>query len=569
VWSEAVEMAHAEAFVSSQAPSYVCVDHRSLGTWSSAGREETLQHWRGQAELAAGFTRRDDDILALTLDANLTRSTWYGTNRATGGPFENVTLLLSVFGDDGLNTRCEVFEPDCEAEALARFDEITGESARHPALPPVTANAATHCYERFEAAVAARDVEVLAERLDASLSVVHHPTGAAYGRRELVATWRSMLKADRLSFRNEVLASLGHSLALGRYLISIEGLSESHLKGFGLAEFDEITLFETAEHGRLVRLEIFAAEQLEKAAARLHERYAAHRRDDRRRSPSDSLLVPPNAAARAYDRWLACAEAGDWDALRALYAPNVVFDDRRRLFRMQGDIEMSIATTRHSIGAGAKLACTLLATAGDRLMLQRALWSSRDEAQEFEIETLVVYEVDSEERTVAIVVFDPDDRAAASAELFERWVASRAGDASSCGTEYVRAANAKDLGRVRAVLADDVVYEDRRRTGIGRLEGADVYIASLRAWWEIADEWHVELLRAVVVAPHGGVSVIRVWGKNAEGGEFETVTAGLTQEKQGRIVRLEVFEPTDLGAACARFEELAGQRDRSSLKNHS
>ena len=44
-------------------------------------------------------------------------------------PTSGSYLRLQVFGTEGLVTRNELFDSDRDAEALARFDELTGESA--------------------------------------------------------------------------------------------------------------------------------------------------------------------------------------------------------------------------------------------------------------------------------------------------------------------------------------------------------------------------------------------------------------------------------------------------------
>ena len=72
---------------------------------------------REQMEIVVGFSRRDDDILAFAPTVNVTRHTYYGTGRASGGPFENVFLAVNVVGADGRYERCELFEPDQEAAA--------------------------------------------------------------------------------------------------------------------------------------------------------------------------------------------------------------------------------------------------------------------------------------------------------------------------------------------------------------------------------------------------------------------------------------------------------------------
>ena len=54
---------------------------------------------------------------------------------ASGGSFENLVLALFAFGADGRLRRAEVWEPDREAETLARFDALAGGEAE-PASGP-------------------------------------------------------------------------------------------------------------------------------------------------------------------------------------------------------------------------------------------------------------------------------------------------------------------------------------------------------------------------------------------------------------------------------------------------
>src|SRR5262249_7706796 len=154
--------------------------------------------------------------------------------------------------------------------------------------------------------------------------------------------------------------------------------------------------------------------------------------------------------------------AGDWEAVAATCAPSLVFQDRRRLVRITGDRDMFIAAGKLAISSGPRLARTVLATAGDRLALARLRWSSHGgvaahgvdiaagDEPELEFEHLLVTEVDAEGRLVAVIIFDPDDRRAASAELLERYARS---DAARCTPaaffEALRAVNARDLDRLR------------------------------------------------------------------------------------------------------------------------
>src|SRR5262249_26013166 len=144
------------------------VDHRLLGTRSARGAEAALQQLRSWLDLAGDFVVQEDDVLRLQPDALLSRRTFSGTDRAGGGPFGRRCPPLLVFGGDGLLTRSEYFDFDREAEALARFDELTSERALVPpseavtkALRRVRVNAATANAAHLDAAVAAREADAL------------------------------------------------------------------------------------------------------------------------------------------------------------------------------------------------------------------------------------------------------------------------------------------------------------------------------------------------------------------------------------------------------------------------
>src|SRR5262249_38599760 len=169
--------------------------------------------------------------------------------------------------------------------------------------------------------------------------------------------------------------------------------------------------------GRLTRLEMFEPEHVDAALARFAE------------LRPDPLRIPPNAATRAYDRVHEAVESQDWNALRALCAPTLVYDDRRRGLRTTGDVEMWLASVQYIFSLRTRATRTLLATSGDRLALNRNLWTGAADRPTFEIETLSVTEVDTKGRLVARILFDPDDRRAAFDEAHARFVAGHAGDA--------------------------------------------------------------------------------------------------------------------------------------------
>jgi ketosteroid isomerase-like protein len=123
--------------------------------------------------------------------------------------------------------------------------------------------------------------------------------------------------------------------------------------------------------------------------------------------------------------------------------------------------------------------------------------------------------------------------------------------------EMVDAFDAQDRARFRAPLADDLVVEDHRRTGMGRIEGADAYAASLVALWELAPEtkadggWHW-----LAHDYHGGLTALRRTGSVPGGGAFESECLWLGVLSGGRLSRLELFEVDAASEALARFAAL-------------
>ena len=116
-------------------------------------------------------------------------------------------------------------------------------------------------------------------------------------------------------------------------------------QGGGSFETPWIIVSEHDASGTVHRVDQYDLDQLDDARACFGEL----------RRP-DPLRIPPNAATRALDRWQNAIEARNLDAVQAWYAPVFVFDDRRRLVRVESDREMAIANIgtaiSHAIGTG-------------------------------------------------------------------------------------------------------------------------------------------------------------------------------------------------------------------------
>jgi class 3 adenylate cyclase/ketosteroid isomerase-like protein len=291
-------------------------------------------------------------------------------------------------------------------------------------------------------------------------------------------------------------------------------------------------------------VEPFELDDLERA----RERFAELR--------PDPLRIPPNAATRAFDRVQTLCEARDWATLEALCAPALEYDDRRRGIRTTGDRNAFVESCRLAF-AYATVERTVLAAAGDRLALEHCRWTGMEGRIELEVEGLILLEVDAEGRLVADIGFDPDDRRAASLEMSKRFRRGEGQRIPAAAREAMRALLEHDFGRLRAVLPDDFVFHDHRRTGLGRLEGGAAFVASMAPLAEQAPDFCMETLYTVAVAEHGMLDMARVFGTlAASGGALETVYARLGLWQGDRLVGIEFFEPQDLELARARLEAL-------------
>ena len=137
-----------------------------------------------------------------------------------------------------------------------------------------------------------------------------------------------------------------------------------------------------------------------------------------------------NAAARADRELCDRFDARDWAGVEALAAPELVFDERRRMVRNTCGREVWLEQFRVLFDVPKSRFTTFLrATRGDRLSLN--LHCFEGEVAEgggplAMADYLVLHEVDGEGRIVAIVLFDLEDADAAYAELDARWTAGEA-----------------------------------------------------------------------------------------------------------------------------------------------
>jgi hypothetical protein len=262
------------------------------------------------------------------------------------------------------------------------------------------------------------------------------------------------------------------------------------------------------------------------------------------------------------ERTEASFTAGDWDALRAAASDTFVYNDRRKLMLLKGDVELWVRSLENVRSwPHAQHASELIATAGDRLAIERGLRSGGPDNGRFEIEFIRVTEVDADGRLSAWLNFDVDDRAAAFREAQARFVA---GEGAELGGQAPFAAvnealAQRDWEALRNLLSEDFVYEDRRPPGVLGTLDRDGWIASFQPLSELAPDWGAETLRLFTWNACGRVMLVRFFGTR-EGGPFENLFLNVALSGGDRIERMEIFDLADADRALARFEELCAGR---------
>ncbi len=541
------------------APSVELVDHRILGTWSVRGAEEFLRHWRAQLDVSDVHVR-DHEVLALERAAFLVRRSWFGTARARvgGGVFENVNLDIFVFGADGLLARIEVFDPDSEAVALARFEELAAE-------PPPTArrrvrpNGGTAHADRVNAALLARDADRLAALLSDGVQIAHHPTGAALSRQETLDWWRLLFTRDRdFAFQLEPVATLGPSLALCRQCWSGSGYADAEFD-VGPFQRDAFSLIEGDAEGRAERIEVFAPDHLRDAVVRLYERYAE-------RLPEGAERDRAAQVARSVAH-----SVGPWDLERAgaTLAPVVESVDYRTLGTWSAQGKQAWLEQMRALAAVAEGIVLrdddVLGLRSGALLVQRVhLGTDRASGGVYERPYLMLQAFDAGGLAVRFEWFDADREAEALARFDELTAEARPvrrrvrGNAATANAARLDAAIARrDADALLMLMAEDGETIDHSN---GTTYGRSGTLAFYRRQFRVPD---LRVRHEPLATLGDGLALFRqavsgsgAAGKSFDVGPFEFDNIMLFEvDARGSRRRLEIFATDRLGAAIARLYE--------------
>ncbi len=544
-----------DAMAACLAPGFTFRDHRMLGLGAAVDdASKFVLSQQALVDLAPDAVYREDH-LRTSPHFVLLSLTQHGTR--DGGAFENVALSVIAVDERARIVSNDLYDVDRIDLAEARFDELR----TAPSTPSPLPNAASRASERQVSLWAEKDWD----RFGAAFSADFHfsdrrrTVQLELDREDAIRFFRSLGEADTTRSVQEIIATRGDRLALIEMQVEVTG------DDVGPSEIVHLNLFETDEHGLVAACRRWDLDQVDEALAELDARSAALTAGEVR-DPRAAIaqLNAANAASATMERlWAAYDigfEEGDWDAMRRLSAPGIVFEDRRRMVLLTGDRELMIDSARERAAMGARRRVRRVGTAGDRVVAFHVLWSGGPSDGRFEIEYFSVSEVDEAGLLTAFVLMDPDDRRAVPREMWARWAAIDPSTSSVLAPmgEFMDAFNEQDADRLRAQFADDIVVDDHRLAGMGRIDGADAYMASIVALWELAPITRAEYGWEWPAFDHyGAITVLSRTGTVPDGGgEFESENLSLVIVTDGRITRAELFELGALDEALARFAAL-------------
>ncbi|WP_197514016.1 nuclear transport factor 2 family protein [Mycobacterium sp. 1165178.9] len=382
---------------------------------------------------------------------------------------------------------------------------------------------------------------------------LYAPNGLVESRRKIVgfkqsdlpsSDWaeqsRRAIQKDHFRFNQVVVAVRGERLALARLVISSADVSPG-------APRDEILqLYGLDEDGRIALQMWFDVEDIDAAIAELD---AIHARFEQEQPKPRRL---ENAATRANARVSELFADSCWDEIGALFADNLLLDDRRRgLRRESNDPATEVANLREVAALGiVRISNKPLALRGDHLALGDATFHGRDG---FGGETLAITEVDSDGLILAMIAFDLDDFDSAIAELEARYLAGEAAVYQHTWSMIAQSFASASRHELPAMTPDGVTIDHRRAAAFAPGEGSAYFHAS----WELAADLHVYIEAVHRLSDLGAVFTHVGTGTSRDGFEAEWRTVDINTVEGDFISRGELFDESDLDAALARFEQLS------------
>lgn len=523
-------------------------DHRRTGLgeigadpWVLGNQDLTT---RLSASLRTDFTRE----IALAPTLALVEASSTGTLE-DGGAFELPVLALVARRDDQI-TRIELFEVDQRDQALALFEELSAERDDSPGGLPD--NLATRIRARIWAYAEGGEWDKYREAMSDDPIYDDRRQGVGIvlrGRETLIANARSVVQVGATVWETVPIAVRGERLSLSRDTFkSADPLLEFQVTALGVMEVDE--------QGRAHASVLFDEDNLDAAFAELEARHAALTRADELGRGKPEPPVLENAASRVHGEHLELSQRAEWDALAASHAEDAVVEDRRQGFGWR--IEGRNRCVEHSRVAtvGSQFESELLAVRGDRLALSRLLTTTKD----FEVEILVLNELNEAGLQLLTVMFDADDLDAAFEELDTHFLADEGAPYAEVVELFARmtgAANKRDWDVYRETLAQDLTVVDHRPASLGERRGREVFTEWTRGLVDLTAKLKTYVAMYHELTTGSAVADVHQRGATPDGSDIEMRLIGVSLVNEGRLARIEYFDTEQIGAALSRFRELS------------
>ncbi|MEY2567023.1 MAG: hypothetical protein QOE35_1552 [Actinomycetota bacterium] len=534
---EAARKAGDEAAVLATISEQIVMDDRRAGTRNLVqGQDAVIAHVRA---LGARIARTMECIATRGDHLALYRASYRGVAEESG-PIEVDTLEMGEVDADGREILTVTFDAHDLDAAYAELD------ARYLAGEGAPCGDVHELMMRSFAAWSARDWTTFDSF--APGAVVHDRRPLGHGEisaTEFVARTRGLaeLLPDGEVRIREVVA-----LAPGRWLGLLHG--SGHGPDGGVAEY-EFFVVAVVANGAVSRAEFVAGD----------DRASALRRFEELDGGPTPWTIPPN---RAHENGLVMAArvlAHDEAGAAALHSPAFVFEDRR-----SGTLDappVGVGRQVRSVAGVEAVPMTLVATRGERLALERVVWEGAvpDGGGPFEVEMLVLGELDEDGLIARRVLFDADDLDAAFEELDSRYVL---GEGAACRGLFERAMagfhawNARAWDVLAANMAADAVMVDRRPAGWGQLTRAG-FVEHVRTLPDLVVDGRIRVVEVPRLGQRTWLGHIEGRGHASDGGPVAYTFWVVAVVEHDRVARIEFLPIEDRTAAVARFDTLAGR----------
>jgi hypothetical protein len=503
-------------------------DHRRVvNAGIQHGRDAAMENMRLAADL--GITHATSSVIAIRGEhLALIRAQFSQDDEKSETFHVDVLQLVEIDADERI-VAIKMFDADDFEPAIAELDGryLAGEAAP---------------YARTWSVITAGYASLLQRDLPPTtpdFASADHRRAAAFATGELIAYLGAGWDLNQNI--NVLYIEAVHRLSVLGAVVTQRAYGTS-LEGFD-AEWREVAVF-TVDADAFSRCEVFDEADLDAALGRFAELQPQTRQSE-------------NAASRVNARFLAYFVARDWHAMADALADDMYVDDRRPV--VSAGLQRGRAATIENFRSAADLGVThatsnTIASRGERLVLGRIHFSlNNEEPEAFQADLLQVVEIDSDERIVALVAFDPDDFDAALAELDTRYLAGEA--APYARTWSVIGRNYAAFNRHALPTHDWVTVDHRRGTPFVTSNMTD----SVRDIWDLTPDLSIHIVQVHRLSDIGAVITHAGHGTSREGFDAEWQAIDLLTVEDEIISRTEVFDESDLEAVIAKFEELHPQ----------